>query len=581
VPGFTVRSVVDHSEVERLLRPRDDVVAERTVAPQPGEAARFTLDHGPFATYERTVTLVPVDGSVDEPVDGAVAGRGEVHPGRPDETPGGRTEAVERVRFTLPQGTWPFLMNWPMRAALRHPRSDGRLPWWYPPQRPDARGATVLGLLATLSLVVGYHGTLLSRTMTFAADEFGAGSAAQGDALAAARLGGVLAVGLGALADRRGRRLILSLALFTCIGATVAGTFAPDLATLAGTQAVNRGAWAAAALLLAVIAAEEMPAGARAYALSLLSMTGALGAGIALWVLPIADLGERAWRVLYVVPLVFVPVVIRFGRLIPESRRFTRTHRNVPLGGHYQRLLLVAAIWLLYNIFAGPQSQFLNEYLRDERGMSAAMISLFVVITSTPASIGIVVGGRLADTRGRRVIGAVAAAVGAALIALSFVVGGLAMWITALLGGIVAAAMVPALAVYGPELFPTSLRGRANGIVSLTAMGGSVVGLVAAGRLEESLGSFGRTMSLLAVAPVLMALIVLLFFPETARRELEEINPEDDLAGRADRTDEAGPGRLLERADTAGEAAPRPPPVVDAPAPMSGDPDEVGSAAPN
>jgi MFS family permease len=588
VPGFTVRSVVDHAEVERLLRPRDDVVAERSVAPEPGETARFALDHGPFATYERTVTLSPVDTPVETPVDTPVGtpvdARGdrdrEVRAGRPDEPPGARTEAVERVRFTLPPGTWPFLINWPMRSALRHPRSDGRLPWWYPPQRPDARGATVLGLLATLSLVVGYHGTLLSRTMTFAADEFGAGSAAQGDALAAARIGGVLAIGLGALADRRGRRLILSLALFTCIGSTVVGAFAPNLATLAGTQAVNRGAWAAAALLLAVIAAEEMPAGARAYALSLLAMTGALGAGIALWVLPIADLGERAWRVLYVVPLVFVPVVIRFGRLIPESRRFARTHRNVPLAGHYRRLLLVAAIWLLYNVFSGPQSQFLNEYLRDERGMSAAMISLFVVITSTPASIGIVVGGRVADTRGRRVVGAVAAAVGAALIALSFVVSGPAMWVTALLGGIVAAAMVPALAVYGPELFPTSLRGRANGIVSMTAMGGSVIGLVAAGRLEESLGSFGRTMSLLAVAPVLMALLVLLFFPETARRELEEINPEDDLAGQADRSGEAGRGGRPERAAAVVGNSPPPAPVEDARAPVSGDPDEVGSAAP-
>jgi MFS family permease len=556
VPGFTVRSVVDQGP-ERLLRPRDDVVGERAVDPGPGETARFALEHGPFATYERSVTLVPVDTHGD--------GQGDRDPVRADETASGGTEAVERIRFTLPRGTWPFLMNWPMRSALRRPRSDGRLPWWYPPQRPDARAATVLGLLATLSLVVGYHGTLLSRTMTFAADEFGAGSAAQGDALAAARIGGVLAVGLGALADRRGRRLILSLALFTCIGATVAGAFAPDLATLAGTQAVNRGAWAAAALLLAVIAAEEMPAGARAYALSLLSMTGALGAGIALWVLPVADLGERAWRVLYLVPLVFVPVVMRFGRLIPESRRFVRSHLNVPLAGHYRRLVLVAAIWLLYNIFAGPQSQFLNEYLRDERGMSAAMISLFIVITSTPASIGIVVGGRLADTRGRRVVGALAASVGAALIALSFVVGGLGMWVAALLGGIVAAAMVPALTVYGPELFPTSLRGRTNGIVSMTAMGGSVVGLVAAGRLEESLGSFGRTMSLLAVGPVLMAVIVLLFFPETARRELEEINPEDDIASRADQSDDAGPP---------------PAAAVDAPAPVSGDADEVGSAAP-
>jgi MFS family permease len=299
-------------------------------------------------------------------------------------------------------------------------------------------------------------------------------------------------------------------------------------------------------------------------------MTGALGAGIALWVLPIADLGERSWRVLYLVPLVFVPVVIHFGRLIPESRRFVRSHLNVPLAGHYRRLVLVALTWFLLNVFGGPQSQFLTEYLRDERGMSAAMISLFIVLTSTPASIGIVVGGRLADTRGRRVVGAVAATVGTVLIALSFVFGGPAMWIAALLGGIVSAAIVPAIAVYGPELFPTSLRGRANGIVSMTAMGGSVVGLVAAGRLEEGLGSFGRTMSLLAVAPVLMALVVLLFFPETARRELEEINPEDDIAGLADRADRADADR----------AAPPPPSATDAPAPVSGDPDEVGSAAP-
>ena len=67
----------------------------------------------------------------------------------------------------------------------------------------------------------------------------------------------------------------------------------------------------------------------------------------------------------YLIPLIFVPVVVRFGRLIPESRRFTRTHRNVPLAGHYRRLLLVATTGLLFNVFAGPQSQFLNEYLRE------------------------------------------------------------------------------------------------------------------------------------------------------------------------------------------------------------------------
>ena len=42
-------------------------------------------------------------------------------------------------------------------------------------------------------------------------------------------------------------------------------------AVLAATQTVNRGCWAASSVLLAIIAAEEMPAGARAHALSLLA----------------------------------------------------------------------------------------------------------------------------------------------------------------------------------------------------------------------------------------------------------------------------------------------------------------------
>src|SRR5262249_59655982 len=124
-------------------------------------------------------------------------------------------------------GTWGFLLVPAVRAALRRDGLGGTAdaqvpkPWWYPPDRPDTRAARVLGLMATLSLVLGYVGVLLSQTMTFAADEFGAGTAAQGNALAAVRIGGVLAIGLAALADRRGRRRILVAALLTSIAATV------------------------------------------------------------------------------------------------------------------------------------------------------------------------------------------------------------------------------------------------------------------------------------------------------------------------------------------------------------------------
>jgi MFS family permease len=504
VRRVTSHQVVDAATAARICEPRSDVVAEVLAARHDGTGLRFELAHGPFASYERTVTM-----------------------GEPG--PDGRRSVTQETTYELPPGTWRPMMNLAVGRALRRPRPDGRSPWWFPPQRPDARGATVLGLLAMLSLVVGYHGTLLSQTMTFAADEFGASRSAQGLALSSARLGGLLAIALGIMADRRGRRVILLVSLGTCIGSTLLGALSPNLATLAVTQGVNRGAWAAASILLAVVTAEEMPKGSRAYALGLLAMSTALGAGMALWILPVADLGERAWRLLYLFPLVFVPVVVRVGRLVPESRRYERPHESVSMAGHGARLWLLAAAVFLLNVFVAPQTQFRNEFLRDERGMSAAAISLFVLATSTPGGIGITIGGRLADTRGRRVVGATAAVVGTVLLAASFALAGAGLWLSATLGTIFMAALQPSVLVYGPELFPTSLRGRATGILSMIAMVGSAFGLVAAGWLADALGSFGRAFSVLAVAPFLLAALVLLRFPETARRELEDLNPEDRL----------------------------------------------------
>jgi MFS family permease len=101
------------------------------------------------------------------------------------------------------------------------------------------------------------------------------------------------------------------------------------------------------------------------------------------------------------------------------------------------------------------------------------------------------------------------------------------MWIVAMLGTIVGGAVVPSVMVYWPELFPTSLRGQANGVVSMTAMAGSVVGLLVIGVLADTFGTFAPTMPFVAIGPILMAALIVARFPETAHRELEDINPED------------------------------------------------------
>lgn len=106
---------------------------------------------------------------------------------------------------------------------------------------------------------------------------------------------------------------------------------------------------------------------------------------------------------------------------------------------------------------------------------------------------------------------------------------GWSMWALSAGGAIIGAATVPALGVYGPELFPTALRGRANGIIAVLGVIGSVTGLLVAGVLSERWDALGPALAVLSIGPAAMAAIVLIGYPETAQRELEELNPEDRL----------------------------------------------------
>src|SRR5439155_4391427 len=137
-----------------------------------------------------------------------------------------------------------------------------------------------------------------------------------------------------------------------------------SLAWLTASQTVARGFATALLLLVGIVAAEEVPAGTRAYAVSLLAMAGGLGAGLALVVLRLADVGVRGWRLLYVVPVIGIPLVASVRHRLPESRRYLAPHPDVPIASHGRRLWLLAGSGLLTNLFIAPQAQFANQYLR-------------------------------------------------------------------------------------------------------------------------------------------------------------------------------------------------------------------------
>ena len=494
-------SIVDAAALERLRQCRRDIVDEE-VETTGDASATYRAVRAPFATYRRVLDVQARDD--------------------------GRFDVVQTIDYTWALPLWWALFAIPARRLLRKP--GPKPPWWAPPATLDQRAASVLALLCTVSVIAGYLGTVITQTITFASDEFGESTGVQGAVLALTRVGVILSMVLLAAADRRGRRTITIRATAAACVFTVAGALSPDIWVLGLTQTIARGITTALAMVILVAAAEELPAGSRAYGVSVVALAAALGSGMAVWALPLADLGTRGWRLIYVIPVLGLPLVRYVARRLPETKRFElgaqMARMKKATGINRQRLTLLAVSSFLVLMFRSPASQLQNEFLKHERGFSASRIALFTVVTSTPAGLGVMIGGRIADVRGRRAVAAVGLIVGSLGTAIAFLAHGWPLWAWQVVGIIVGAVTIPSLGTYGPEMFATRSRGRANGLITLAGMAGSVTGLLVAGVMTAHVG-LGKALLALSVGPLVVAALVILRFPETASVELEDLNPDD------------------------------------------------------
>lgn len=487
-----VHHLVDEEGLAELRRPRTGLVEERAEAPD-----AYVAERGPVHEYRRELVV---------------------------ERSGERFAVGETIHYRLATRYWTVLFALPFRRAMRRGQSR---PFWAPPSTFDARSATVLSVLAAAAVVAGYLGTLVGQTMAFAAEEFGSTDTEQGVGLAVVRVGIVIALMLVALADRRGRRPVLLATCTVGLFVVALGSLSPSLGWLVASQILARSFSTAAAIIIVIVAAEELPAGSRGYGTSLIAMSGAFGVGIAVMALPLADIGVRSWRLLYVIPLLAVPLVRDLARHLPETKRFeARVLGSQSLRGHRRRFWLLATAGFLHSLLVAPAAQFKNRYLQNERGYSASRISLFTLATNTPGGIAVAIGGKLADRQGRRWVAGLGLAAAAVTTAAIFLTSGHWMWIASTAAALATGAAAPSLAVFGPELFPTSLRGRANGLLSLTALAGSVTGLVGVALLARG-WELGPSVAVMAVGPLAAALLIITSYPETARLELEDLNPAD------------------------------------------------------
>ena len=500
---MTRRWPADADQLALTGAPRSDLLDEFEVERTAGSVV-FEQRHGPFTTYRRTV---------DVEHDGTASAR-----------------IVERTRYRLSIPWFGWLFALPVRSVLA--RRISAKGWWTPPDHLDAIQARVIGLLAAASMSAAFVNTIFTQTVGFAADDFGISETTKGDAGSIVRAGIVLALPAAVLADRVGRRRVLVVVAWLAPLVTLLGAAAPNFWLLVATQTVGRPMGIALAFVVGVVAAEEVPRNSRAYAISVLAMAAGLGAGVAVMSLQLADIGTGGWRLVYLVTAIWCVVAFDLTRRLPETRRFLAdTERHGP---HHRpprldrrRFVLLAVVAFVGNVFIAPASFFQNTYLEDIRGYDGGRIALFSILIGTPAGIGLILGGRFADRRGRRRLITVALPLSTLAIVAAFSVGGVGLWAFSFVGGVLGSAVYPAMTVYRTELFPTANRTRATGFVTASALFGGIGGLSLTGRLIDGGWSYGSTMALLAIGQLIVTILVVAAYPETAHQELESLNPED------------------------------------------------------
>lgn len=417
-------------------------------------------------------------------------------------------------------------------SRTRSPKS--RQIWGFAAPEPlTSRQKSVLKLLWLACLPAAYVNTVFTQTVAYASTEFNISEQGQGFAAAIVRWGVVIAIPLAALADRIGRRkIIISLAWLAPLVISL-GAFAPSFAVLVATQTVGRPLGISLTVFVLVFATEEMGTNTRAWALSILAVGSGVGAGSAVGAIPLAGISESSWRLVYLIGIGWLAVAYVLTRSLPETTRFLALHEeqihhtDVETHIHRDRLWMQIAVAVLTNVFVATASIFQSRYLKDVREYSPLEISLFITITTIPATVGLVAGGRLADKVGRKVVAVATVPTGTMLYALSFTTQGAAMWFFAIVGGILLGISYPAMAVFRSELFPTAHRNMASALIMVASLIGGSVGLIGAGVLLDNGMTYGRVMTTFALGPVLVAVLVALRYPETAHLELETINPED------------------------------------------------------
>jgi MFS transporter, SHS family, lactate transporter len=387
----------------------------------------------------------------------------------------------------------------------------------------DRRQRVTLVWAGVSVVLAGFQGSILVLALPAIAHDYHA------NIPALSALGSILAVGalgalpLAALADRYGRRRLISAGVAGFSLVNLASGFAPSLADLAFLKLF---AVCFEVLVVGVVTAlivEEAPPDRRGQAVSVLALLSGLGTGITVIAYPLL---APHWRVLFYACGVGLPIAPLIWWLLPEGR----TWQGVNVTGSAIRLLMqprwrrrimvLAAMFGLLAVLLEPAGLLYTLYASAILGWTPTEISVLIVVSGVAGAVSYLAGGFLTDRYGRRGPAIALTVATAAATSLSFATGAVGFFAGNVLWSGFASAATPVFGAWSGELFPTRARATAEAAIGLAGAIGSIAGLILVAVVASSTG-LGGAIELGGVAAIAGALLLFLL-PETKQQPLPD-----------------------------------------------------------
>jgi MFS family permease len=343
----------------------------------------------------------------------------------------------------------------------------------------------------------------------------------------------------GTLADRFGRVKMLQITILWYSVFTFLCAFAQNFEQLFVLRALHGfgfgGEWAAGAVLMGEVIRDKY----RGRGVGIVQTGWAVGWGASAlvytavyWMLPEA----LAWRVLFGIGLLPAVFVFWVRRHIDEPEIYHRQRsERAPVGfTHLFSAFRGEHLWTTIKVsimVAGAQGAgyaigiWMPTYLRTVRHLSATTAGGFLLVQILGALIGFLLGSYLSDAIGRKQTFMWSAILSLVFILLYMFVpmGDTALLLAGVPLNVVLLIKFPPMGPFMTELFPTAVRGNAQGFCynSGRAIGSFFPTMV--GYVSESLG-LGATIALFSAIASGLMIVTLLLLPETRGRSLAELD---------------------------------------------------------